>query len=609
MDELKSRLRASDVIGRHVQIKKAGREWRGLSPFNKERTPSFYVNDEKMAFFDFSSGQSGDIIKFLMVHQNKTFPEAVEELAALAGMEVPRNTPEEARRMSEREVLYKVLSDADQFFRKALEGDEARDARDYLRRRGVKMSAVERFGLGYAPAGWDGLKRFFLGRGVDEKLLVKAGLLKVRESDGSTYDGFRDRVMFPIHDTRGRCIAFGGRALSKDVPAKYLNSPETDVFHKGYVLYNFGRARERMKGDAPVLVCEGYMDALALDMAGFAAVAPLGTALTEEQMKLLWRVTPAPVLCFDGDRAGRAAAERALERALPFLTPQQTLRFVFLPDGEDPDDLIKRGGKGAMQAQVDARADAEETMWRLALARHGTQSAEALAALEGELKERGQKIQDPAMRSALQRAFKDRLYALRGELFASKRQKERVQRGRAVKATRLSEALRSRLGQGATGAPGSAAREAQLVIGLVHHPDLFQHFESEILELQLSDPGLSKLWGKTVDALIAHPDLDFEGLRSQLSVCSDSESVYQRWSADPLIRTVRFIRRDADDEVAKDGWRDVFLIDRRQKVLNAEINEAGAEAHLDSGREKIWLNSVRLSLGTHDEQKQSSADD
>ena len=602
LDEIKSRLRASDIIGRHVPLKKAGREWRGLSPFNKERTPSFFVNDEKMAFFDFSSGQSGDIIKFLMVHQNRTFPEAVEELAGIAGLEVPRATPEDARRMSEREVLIKVLDTASRFFRKALASDEGREARNYLIRRGVSQDSVERFAIGYAPNGWETLKRFFLGRGIEESILLRAGLLKKRD-DGTTYDGFRNRVMFPITDARGRVIAFGGRALEKDAPAKYLNSPETEVFHKGRVLYNWGRAREHLKGDAPLMVCEGYMDALALDAHGFGAVAPLGTALTEDQLRILWRVTPAPVLCFDGDRAGRAAAERALERALPQLSSKQSLRFVFLPDGEDPDDLLRRGGRNAMAGLLDERFDPEETMWRLALDRHGSGSAESIAALETEIMERAKRIQDPALASALRQAFKNRLYELRGQIIRAGQDKRRGRGPNKPGPTRLSPELRTRLKNTRAGAPQSAAREAQLVVGLVHHPAIFRKFEEDILELRIEDPGLAGVLSRVVSALVADPDLDSETLRSQLTNWPEVDAHYQRWSADPLVRALRFVKQNATDDEACSGWRDAYLIDRRQKVLAAELNDAGAEAHLDPSREKIWLNSVRLSLGSHQEQQ------
>jgi len=590
-----------------VTLKKAGREWRGLSPFNKERTPSFYVNDEKAAFFDFSSGNHGDIFKFLMLTQNRTFPEAVEELAAMAGLEVPKATPEEQQRASEAEILIKVLGDAAQFFQEQLRGAEGSEARAYLRRREVSATSLEAFGLGYAPNNWEALRRFFLGRGISEDMLIRAGLL-IKRDDGSTYDRFRDRVMFPIRDPRGRVIAFGGRALQKDAQAKYLNSPETEVFHKGRVLYNFGRARSLLKGDAPLLVAEGYMDALALDAAGFPAVAPLGTALTEQQLGLLWRVEQAPVLCFDGDRAGRAAAERALDRALPLLSAKQALRFVFLPDGQDPDDVLRKGGPTAMLSLINAKTDAEETMWNLALNRHGVQSAEKTAALETELRERVAKVQDPTMRDALSRAFKNRLYSLRGEIFTQQRSQYRTRRDRGTTSARPSEALRQQLGQGATGGPNGAAREAQLVVGLIHHPELFHLLENEVMNLKIDDTDLARLLTRVIDVLVSRPDLDSEALRAHLQSNSEVDSVYQRWSADPLVRIPRFVRRDAEKDAAKTGWLDTYLIDRRQKVLSAEVSEAGAEAHLDSGREQIWLKSVRQSLESSTDEETPGSD-
>ena len=594
LDDIRSRLRTSDIIGRHVQLKKAGREFRGLSPFNKERTPSFYVNDEKAMFFDFSAGQSGDIFKFLMLTQNKSFPEAVEELAGLAGLEIPQSTPEESKRLSERETLLNLLQDAARFFSAQLRGEDGLAARQYLLKRGVSVESLKRFGLGYAPNGRDTLKRFFLGRGISEEMLVRVGLLIEPEGGRARYDRFRDRVMFPITDARGRVIAFGGRALSKDVQAKYLNSPETEVFHKGRILYNFGRARELLKGDAPLLICEGYMDALALDAAGYAAVAPLGTALTEDQLALLWRVERAPTLCFDGDRAGRAAAERALDRALPRLSAKQSLRFAFLPEGEDPDDLLKRGGKQAMDAVLAARTDPETTMWRLASERHGTGSAEQLAAFETELKERSQQIADPALRSHLQAAFKDRFYKLRGDLFAANKQ-QRGRGGPRKGPARLSDALRNRLGQSMPAGQQGAVREAQLVIGLIHHPKLFHQFETDILALSLEEPKLAQLWSRVIDAIVTDPALDTVGLRSQLTGWSEAEAAYQRWSEDPLVKVVRFTRQGASDEEAAAGWRDAFLINRKLKVLNAEVTEAGADVLSELGQ-KNWLDSVRHSL-------------
>ncbi|MEM7739586.1 MAG: DNA primase [Pseudomonadota bacterium] len=603
LDEIRSRLRASDVIGRHVQLKKAGREFRGLSPFNKERTPSFYVNDDKAMFFDFSAGKSGDIFKFLMLTQNRTFPEAVEELAGLAGLDIPRATPEESKRLSERDTLLGILTDAARFFSAQLRDEGGYEARQYLLKRGVRAESLQRFGLGYAPAGRDVLKRFFLGRGVSEELMMRAGLIIEPDGGRARYDRFRDRVMFPISDARGRVIAFGGRALSKDVQAKYLNSPETEVFHKGRVLYNISRARERLKDDQPLLICEGYMDALALDAAGYPAVAPLGTALTEDQLALLWRLERAPTLCFDGDRAGRAAAERALDRALPQLSAKQSLRFAFLPEGDDPDDLLKRGGREAMDAVLEARTDPESTMWRLASERHGTASAEQLAAFETELRERSQRIADSALRGHLQAAFKDRFYKLRGELFKANKQQKRPGAQRKGPA-RLSEALRHRIGQGVTAGRQGTVREAQLVIGLIHHPRLFHQFETDILALSLEDPSLAQLWRRTIDAIVAEPALDSTRLRYQLTGWSEAENTYQRWSADPLVKVVRFTRQDASDEEAAAAWRDAFLINRKLKVLNAEVTEAGADVLSELGH-KNWLDSVRHSLAVHSDDEAS----
>jgi DNA primase len=260
-----------------------------------------------------------------------------------------------------------------------------------------------------------------------------------------------------------------------------------------------------------------------------------------------------------------------------------------------------------MRELLDARADTEETIWQLALARHGSGTAEALAALETELKDRAARVKDETFRQALFRAFKDRIYNLRGEQFAARRQRQKTERLRGQKVhARLSPELRSRLGQGGGTGPGGAAREAQLVVSLIHHPQLFGRFESEMMDLQIADPDLSRLWSRVVHLLIEQPDLDSGGLRNQLSGCSELEATYQRWSKDPLVKIVGFVKQDAAEEVAEDGWRDAYLIDRQQKVLSQEISEAGAEAHLDQGRERLWLNSVRLSLGAHHERDRGS---
>ena len=311
LDEIKSRLRPSDVIGRTVKLRKQGREYVGLSPFNKEKTPSFYVNDEKGQFFDFSSGKNGDLITFLQETERLTFMEAVERLAAEAGVPMPAPDPQSAEQERQRQGLSDWMEAAAQWFEGALRRPEGKEARAYLDRRGLPESEWARFRLGFSPGGRTALKDYLVTKGAKPGELIEAGLLIAPEEGGAPYDRFRDRIIFPIADHRGRILSFGGRAMDPQARAKYLNGPESPLFHKGRTLYGIGEARKILGAapsgeNPPLVVVEGYMDAIACHRAGVAAVAPLGTALTEEQMEMLWRLHPEPTLCFDGDRAGRS---------------------------------------------------------------------------------------------------------------------------------------------------------------------------------------------------------------------------------------------------------------------------------------------------------------
>lgn len=357
IDELKSRLRPSEVIGRTVKLKRQGREWVGLSPFSKEKSPSFFVNDEKGFFHDFSSGKHGDVIGWLQETERLTFREAVERLAGEAGLFMPAPDPRAAEREETRRGLEYWLEEAARWFEAQLRRQTGDEARAYLDRRGLPEGDWGRFRLGYAPAARTGLKDALTQRGATITELAAAGLL-IQTDDGQTYDRFRDRLMFPITDGRGRLISFGGRALAKDAKAKYLNGPETELFHKGSQLYGLAEARRLLAADrtAGLTVVEGYMDVIACQRSGVPAVAPMGTALTEEQMAVVWRHAPTPVLCFDGDGAGKRAAGRAVERALPLLTPERTFAFCSLPGGQDPDDLVRTHGPAALKAAL-ARTD------------------------------------------------------------------------------------------------------------------------------------------------------------------------------------------------------------------------------------------------------------
>jgi len=362
LDEIKSRLRPSDVIGRTVKLRKQGREYVGLSPFTKEKTPSFYVNDDKGQFFDFSSGKTGDLISFLQETERLSFVEAVERLAAEAGVPLPAVDPRAAEQEKTRQSLLDWLETACQWFEAELKRPAGREARAYLEKRGLPEKDWARFRLGFSPAGRTALKDYLVAKGARPAELVEAGLLIAPEEGGAPYDRFRDRIIFPILDARGRVVSFGGRAMDPQARAKYLNGPETPAFHKGHQLYGLSEARKVLAAappkanesgeEPPLVVVEGYMDVIACLRSGIPAVAPMGTALGEEQMEALWRHHPEPTLSFDGDRAGRQAAARVMDRALPLLTPGRSFKFAIVEGGKDPDEVLREQGPAALKAQL-----------------------------------------------------------------------------------------------------------------------------------------------------------------------------------------------------------------------------------------------------------------
>jgi DNA primase len=356
LDELRSRLRPSDVIGRTVKLRRQGREFVGLSPFSKERTPSFFVNDDKGRFFDFSSGKNGDLISFLQETERLSFVEAVERLAAEAGMSLPAPDPRAAETERKLASLTDWLEMAAAWFEAELRRPAGREARAYLERRGLPEADWKRFRLGYAPGGRTALKDYLVAKGAQPASLIEAGLLISPEDGGAPYDRFRDRVMFPIESARGQIVSFGGRALDPQAKAKYLNGTDTPLFHKGRLLYGLPEARKLLHAgpsdDAPLVAVEGYMDVIACQRAGVAAVATMGTALTEDQMQALWRLHAEPTLCFDGDHAGRAAAFRAIDRALPLLTAGHSFKFALALGGKDPDEVLREAGAAALKTRL-----------------------------------------------------------------------------------------------------------------------------------------------------------------------------------------------------------------------------------------------------------------
>ncbi|WP_421787660.1 DNA primase [Hyphobacterium sp.] len=413
-DEIRARIRLSDLVGRKVSLKRQGREFAGLSPFKKEKTPSFFVNDEKRFYHCFASGEHGDAFDWLMKTEGLSFMEAAEQLASLAGLPMPKADPEAARKAEASKSLVEWMEAAQRFFSQQLRAAGGADARAYLERRGYGPKEWADYEIGYAPDSRSALKDELIAAGAKPGELIDCGLLIAPEDGGTPYDRFRGRIMFAIRDPRNRLVAFGGRAMSANARAKYLNSPETPLFHKGHNLYRYPQARraaaDPKSGARGLIVAEGYFDAIAFDRAGMGhAVAPLGTALGEDQLRLLWRAGGEPVLCFDGDSAGQMAANRAAERALALLEPGRTLRFVFLPDGKDPDDLLREEGAAALKDAVGRTRPLASILWDMEFEKEPLDDPDRRAGFRKRMRALLFRIENPAVREEYQREFDQRM--------------------------------------------------------------------------------------------------------------------------------------------------------------------------------------------------------
>lgn len=409
LDELRARTTLSALIGRSIKVTKAGREYKACCPFHNEKTPSFTINDEKGFYHCFGCSAHGDAIRWMTDQRGLSFMDAVKELADAAGMQVPAADPKAAAKAERANTLYDVMTAAQDWFVAQFQGLEGAEARAYCERRGLKPETIKAFGIGFAPDSRGKLKEALKHFGDDK--LVEAGLL-ISVEDKEPYDRFRGRLMIPICDPRGRVIAFGGRILGAGEP-KYLNSPDTPLFDKGRTLYNLDKASASSRASGRVIVVEGYMDAIVLAQAGFGeAVAPLGTALTEQQITMLWRMVPKPLLCFDGDSAGQKAAFRAAQRALGGLKPGHSLEFVTLPDGQDPDDLVRSAGPRAFADLLDASEPLVERLWKTELAAEPVDTPEDRAGFKQRLGVHVANIADAEIRRHYADAFRERFDAL-----------------------------------------------------------------------------------------------------------------------------------------------------------------------------------------------------
>ncbi|MEH6834381.1 DNA primase [Falsihalocynthiibacter arcticus] len=507
LDELRTRTSLSQVVGRKVMwdSRKSnqgkGDMW-APCPFHQEKSASFHVDDRKGFYYCFGCQAKGDAISFIRETENVDFMEAVEILARESGMPMPARDPKAQEKQDYRAELIEVMEQAVQFFRLQLKTNAGQNARSYLEKRGLREAALDRWEIGFSPDSRQALFSYLTGKGVAQNLIVDAGLCAVPDDGGAPYDRFRGRIIFPIRDARGRAIALGARSLDPNARAKYLNSPETLLFDKGRCLFNHGPAREAAGKGKPLIVAEGYMDVIALAEADFdACVAPLGTAVTEDQLRLMWRIAPEPIIALDGDKAGLNAAMRVIDLALPLLEAGQSLRFAIMPDGLDPDDVLKSKGNGAMQGLLDGAIPMVQLLWRRETEGKKFDSPERKASLDKSLREAIKKIRDPSVRGH----YGEDLKRMRWELFGTTPQENRG--GNFQKQTferkkggfgkwkpqgpMFQPVTKTSLLAMGTDSVADVLRECVILATLMRNPTLIERFESQLERYEFATPEMN----------------------------------------------------------------------------------------------------------------------
>lgn len=564
LDELRDRVTVSSVIGRKLKLDRKGREFLALCPFHKDTKPSLSIVDDKGFYHCFACGAHGDVFKFLMENDGLAFMEAVEQVAALAGMEVPKATPEEQQRAERRRSLQEVVDLACRWYQRQLHTSSGEAGLRYLRERGLSDETIDAFRLGWAPDDRKALQRAMKAEGVEADVLVEAGLVKRYEDGeraGETVDYMRGRVLFPIADRRGKVIAFGGRVLGDGQP-KYLNSPDTPLFHKGRVLYGLAQAREPAHKSGELLVAEGYMDVIALAQAGFPAVAPLGTALTEDQIAELWRVVPEPILCFDGDSAGQRAARRACDRALPLLKPGHSLRFVTLPEGQDPDDLIKRDGRKAVRDLMATATGLADFLWASEMAASPINTPERRAAFFKRMRDRVRDVADQTVQTTYRDDMEARIEALRRPHGRDQGRgrgapsRDRVRGGRWTPPP-PPEPVGSRAARARVDAVLPRRQQQVILATFIHHPGLLDELGEVLATLALDDPFLDRLRRQILDINAEDAGLDADGLRAHLLSLGYSETVDGLLS-DEALHHAGFARKGASHFDARQGLAELL---------------------------------------------------
>jgi len=541
LEEILRRTDLVQMVGKRVKLTRKGRVMWGCCPFHKEKSASFKVENERRTYKCFGCGAGGDAFKWLMETEGLTFPESVQRLAGEAGVELPQWSAEDEAREEKKKSLYEVVEAACAFFEEQLRAKDGTAAREYLQSRGLNGEVAKQFRLGYAPNSNGALKDFLYAKNIPLDDMIAAGLVRAADDNRAARDFFYDRLMFPIADPRGRVIAFGARALDPEAKPKYINTGETTLFSKGRLLYNFFNARPAALKTGTIILAEGYMDVIALVRAGFdAAVAPLGTALTEDQLALLWRTAPEPILAFDGDEAGLRAAHRAARLALPLLNPGFSLRFAFLPGGEDPDSFLRREGAGAMRKLLDAAEGLAKVLWRVETEGKDFSTPERRAGLERTLGEIVSQIRDPKIADYYRRDFEQNVFE------AFKRRQPRAPERRGDNRRPDNRRFEPRYGapdfprgpvesvsadvknsllarSGRTGA--RRMKEMELAALLLQHPEIAGRQGEILASLPLSDPSLDRFRHELLNLAASGFRLENQGLENHLVRTGMSELV------------------------------------------------------------------------------------
>ena len=573
LDEIKERVSVSSIVGRKVKLTPKGREFLGLCPFHNEKTPSFTVNDEKGFYHCFGCGAHGNVINFLTDCEKMPFIEAVEHLASLAGLKMPESNYQNPAIDNRYKMLSEIMEKACLFFQKHLFSEAGSQAREYLKSRGITGTIAKQFRLGYAPSG-SKLVEFFKEQNVNFALLKELGLIAPNNGREGFHDYFYDRVMFPILDKRRRVIGFGGRLMHKGEP-KYLNSPDTALFHKGEQLYALPNALETIRKSNSALIVEGYMDVIALHSAGFtSAVAPLGTAFTENQLQLLWKECDEPIICFDGDRAGRKASSRALMRSLPLLSAGKSLQFIFLPDPFDPDDMIRKKSPEAFQEAINNAKSLFYAFWNMLLENRSVDTPERKAKLEQEATELIEKIKDERIRSYYLKAIKKELWQL-----------EKEKKKKPLSFNDAQSILK----------PQKNSIEGRMLLSyLLCYPSIAQNFIEEIASVNLHEPMLQNIKEKLLEKLFENPDIkqeeleqgvfdDFNGLKlPEIEMLKKADKTHEEITQDILnwlhIYQIRSLEEECQDKVEEYNqtgdetvWKEIQQI--KQELLALSTTE------------------------------------